>query len=323
MRRFEWFLLIAVGAGGPATACSGDGTFPQLTDPEAEAASAVASGWSVPVRIDAVSTEGDERQVTISQDNLSLYVATVRNGNVGGFGSGPDIWVSRRETTASPWRKLENLGSVINTVGTEGAPNFSQDGHWMYFCSNGQGGYGGFDIFRSYRSDVNDDFAWGPPENLGGTINTDLNECDPFLFEDPNGGGQTLYFSVFGSPDGMGDWDIFTSEFRNGQWNASRLEADLDTPDRDTRMTLRQDGLEIVFSSNREGSVGSIDLWRATRSRIGQRWSAPENLGQLINSIADDRGPSMSTDGQMLYFSSNRVGARQGDVYLATRLTRK
>ena len=78
-----------------------------------------------------------------------------------------------------------------------------------------------------------------------------------------------------------------------------------------------------MWGSNREGSDGLIDIWGATRSGTGQGWSVPRNLGTVINSGADDRGPSISPNGHTLYFTSKREGARQGDVYMATRLTRR
>lgn len=37
-------------------------------------------------------------------------------------------------------------------------------------------------------------------------------------------------------------------------------------------------------------------------------WSAPVNLGPVINSASSDQGPAISKDGLTLYFHSNRPG---------------
>src|SRR5438105_14975040 len=37
-------------------------------------------------------------------------------------------------------------------------------------------------------------------------------------------------------------------------------------------------------------------------------WSAPQNLGPMVNSASVDVGPAISTDGLSLYLTSNRPG---------------
>src|SRR6266550_503466 len=49
-------------------------------------------------------------------------------------------------------------------------------------------------------------------------------------------------------------------------------------------------------------------------------WSAPVNLGAVINSGASDQGPAISKDGLSLYFTSNRTGGLGGfDMYVSQR----
>ena len=38
-------------------------------------------------------------------------------------------------------------------------------------------------------------------------------------------------------------------------------------------------------------------------------WSAPVNLGPVINTTANESGPTLSKNGLSLYFSSNRAGS--------------
>src|SRR2546423_5245357 len=49
-------------------------------------------------------------------------------------------------------------------------------------------------------------------------------------------------------------------------------------------------------------------------------WSAPVNLGLVINSTASDQQPAISPDGLSLYFTSNRLPSLGGfDMYVAQR----
>src|SRR6266850_954946 len=51
-------------------------------------------------------------------------------------------------------------------------------------------------------------------------------------------------------------------------------------------------------------------------------WSAPANLGPVINSAFSDQGPAISKDGRSLYFTSNRPGGLGGfDMFVSQRAT--
>ena len=54
--------------------------------------------------------------------------------------------------------------------------------------------------------------------------------------------------------------------------------------------------------------MGQFDLWMVTRKAKDDPWGEPVNLGPNINSLGDEREPSLSADGSTLYFGSNRPG---------------
>ena len=96
--------------------------------------------------------------------------------------------------------------------------------------------------------------------------------------------------------------------------------AELNTAFRETRPAVRRDGLEIIFTSNRPGSLGGVDLWTATRPTTGAKWSTPVNLGPTVNTEFNDRAPYLSDDGLTLILISDRPGGFGGnDLYLSTR----
>lgn len=66
----------------------------------------------------------------------------------------------------------------------------------------------------------------------------------------------------------------------------------------------------------------TVGLWVLISSGLSfAQWHTPENLGAIVNSSADDRRPSISSDGNTLYFSSKRPGG-QGDfdIWVTTKV---
>ena len=276
--------------------------------------------WSAPVNLGpVVNSSSDDNRPAISKDGLSLYISSDRPGGSGGL----DIWVSQRASVDDPWGPPQNLGPTVNSSLNDVAPTFSPDGHRMYFHSFRAGGCGLADLYVSRRHDLRDDFGWGPPEDLGCVVNTPYVNAGPTIFEDEATGITTLYFTVRNNPPGSDQgFDIYAST-RAGDEEAFGppvLVPELSSPFRDTRTTIRRDGLEIFLSSGRPGGVGSEDLWVSTRTSTLDLWSTPVNLGAVVNSAAFDGGPALSFDGATLYFHSNRPGGSGGnDLYVTTR----
>jgi len=74
-----------------------------------------------------------------------------------------------------------------------------------------------------------------------------------------------------------------------------------------------RDGNCVYFSSDREGGVGGMDLYKVCRE--GEGWSTPMNLGAPINTNGNEVFPHDGADGNF-YYSSNGMGGLGGlDVY--------
>src|SRR5438094_4903640 len=281
--------------------------------------------WSAPVNLGPViNTAANEQHPAISKDGLSLYISSDR---LGGFG-GLDIWVSQRACTdaddpACAWQTPAHLGPNINSAGNDLAPAFTPDGHQLYFHSTGRGGCGLADIFVARRHDKRDDFGWEPAENLGCVVNSAFADAGPTYFEDEATGITTLYFTRQNNPPTSDQgWDIYatTRMGDDGEFGPAVLVPELSSPFRDTRTTIRRDGLEMIISSGRPGGVGSEDLWVSTRSSTLDPWGTPANLGPVVNSSAFDGAPALSFDGTTLYFFSERSGGfGKRDLYVTTR----
>lgn len=78
--------------------------------------------------------------------------------------------------------------------------------------------------------------------------------------------------------------------------------------------TLSSDGTIMIFSSDMPGSIGGMDLF-ITRSENG-RWTAPQNLGNTVNSTGDELFPFLDSE-KNLFFSSDGIPGFGGhDIYI-------
>lgn len=84
--------------------------------------------------------------------------------------------------------------------------------------------------------------------------------------------------------------------------------------------SLSNDGLTLLFASERPDGYGGSDIWMSTRSSVDESWSNPVNLGPVVNSVESDGGPDLSADGLALVFESRReVSFGVGDLWMSTR----
>lgn len=282
---------------------------------------AEAQSWSEPVNLGhSVNSEYSEDLPHLSEDGLSLYFISDRPvGSYGNF----DIWVSQRASPNHPWGAPRNLGFQINSSGNERGPCLSSDGHYLFFSSDRLPGKSQ-DLFVSYREWRGLLLGWGPWEhavNLGPGVNTKFPDFGAALLKNP--GTPAL---LFGRRWEFGQADIYLSVLEaNGTFGKGVIVPELSGPADDLRPTVRPDGLELFFNSNREGSVPkdgqtlSNDLWVARRETIASPWSTPRNLGPHINTEFEEQYPAVSEDGRTLIFSSNRESTRN-DLYMSTRL---
>jgi tetratricopeptide (TPR) repeat protein/cell division protein FtsN len=90
----------------------------------------------------------------------------------------------------------------------------ANDRQTIYLSSFGKKGENGKDLYIVRKMPNG---QWSEPENLGPTINSEMNEDFPYLDRD----GRTLYFSAK-SKKSIGGYDVFKSkfDFNSGKWSA-------------------------------------------------------------------------------------------------------
>jgi hypothetical protein len=245
----------------------------------------------------------------LSRDGLQLYIASNRPN-----GQDLDIWVAERSDPAGGFGTPANLGVPVNSAYNDFCPSPLRDGHGFMFVSNRPGGCGGADIYLTRYSP---EIGWQEPVNLGCQVNSPADEAGPVLSY-AEAGPPTLYFSST-KVDGPGGADIYMSQWLgDGSFGPAVLVPGVNSDFEDIQPSVRRDGLEMVFASNRPGSLG-MDIWSASRASITEDWDMPANLGSKVNSAANETRPSLSWDAKMLLFGSSRLGEGVSDIYYSTR----
>jgi Tol biopolymer transport system component len=280
--------------------------------------------WSQPENLGPdVNSAFEDLAPHLSSDGLALYFASTRPGSLGG----EDLWVSRRASRHDVWGPATNLGPAINTGANERSPALSLNRRLLFFATDRPGGSGGFDIWLSWRANPNDDADWQPPVNLGTGVNTAATDAGASFLE----AGVLAHlwpwrpvipqlYMASNRPGGAGGLDIYLASVPGGWAGPPTLVGELSSPQADLTPTIRRDGLEIIFASGRPGVIGGFDLWRSFRRSVHEPWSAPQNLGPLVNTESLEVFPSLSFDGKTLLFQSARPGGLGGsDLYMSTR----
>ena len=179
---------------------------------------------------------------------------------------------------------------------------FSGDGLEFYFSSNRPGGFGKKDLWvaRRERSDA----PWGEPVNLGSPVNDAASQIEPAISPD----GLELYFGDWS------DWNIRVCKrpSKDASWNSPQLLGPPVGLGSEGQTEFSADGLSLYFSSGRSGGYGKLDIWVSTRATTANPWGEPLNLGPNVNTPANDGYPSISSDGRVLFFDSDRPGSYTG-----------
>jgi hypothetical protein len=144
-----------------------------------------------------LNSDAWESQASISCDGRRIYFASNRAGGEGGT----DIWRSDLQSDGT-WGTPVNLGVPINTPGDEEAPFITNDGHTLFFSSDGHPGLGEQDIFIARTLDNG---TWGTPTNLGMPVNSSYRELGCFITADGKQG-----FFASNREGGYGGMDIYS-----------------------------------------------------------------------------------------------------------------
>lgn len=159
------------------------------------------------------------------------------------------------------------------------------------------------------------------PMNMGKNINSNYSEYFPTMTVD---GKILLYTRLLGESGQHQQEDFYISMQKNdSMWYRSQnMGQSINTAMNEGAATISADGNTLIFTACEQNGFygqgrngyGSCDLF-FTR-RIGKTWAQPVNLGPPINTANWESQPSLSSDGETLYFvrGVNRGIKRDSDI---------
>ena len=108
-----------------------------------------------------------------------------------------------------------------------------------------------------------------------------------------------------------------------GEWSVPvHLGPEVNSPFRELGVALSPDGLSLYYNSDRpppEG-LGSFDIYVSRRACLECPWEQARNLGPPINGPDNGGSASLSHDGHLLFFLSDREGTLGGeDLWVSRR----
>jgi OmpA-OmpF porin, OOP family len=231
--------------------------------------------------------------------------------------------------TAATIVKIENLGPNVNSDLSELRPTVSADGNLLFFiCEN----HPDNTKFRSVPNSQDIWFAerdengkWGEAHHLAYPLNTMQYNAVYWISPDNN---RILIRGSFDNGAYYGKGVSMCHLKENGRFSepmALRIKnyAKYDRG-RQSGASMTHDGKALLlYMSNEEGSSVN-DIYVCFLEPDGT-WTEPKNLGKKINAPdTDEMTPYMASDGETMYFSSNRPGGLgDNDIWMTRRLDKK
>ncbi|MFH1319525.1 MAG: OmpA family protein [Bacteroidota bacterium] len=213
--------------------------------------------------------------------------------------------------------EITNLGKGINTVYSEYAPVISADEKQMLFTRLDPKPKGvkckkiTNKVFENVYM-IKRTKRWGLPRKLTKPINTITDDCpsnNSAIAFSPDGQRMLLFKAEKGEGGLLGD--IYESKLKGRRWlDPVKLDSAINSPAHESSASYSYDGKTIFFTSEKEGGLGGLDIYKSTMGKDGN-WGEAVNLGPTINTPEDDECIFTHPDGITIYFSSkghNSIG---------------
>lgn len=200
--------------------------------------------------------------------------------------------------------RFQNLGTPHNTGMDNLNAVISGNGQYMAYVSEQKF----YDAVYFVEKQGN---RWGNPVNVTPQIQSDGDQYVSSLSYD----GTKMFLSKISNFDA----DIMVSEYSARTWSKSdNIGKPVNSKFFESHAFLSPDGNTLYFTSNRNESVGGMDIFFSRKTSDGE-WSEPQNMGENINSPLNEDSPFLTQDGKTLFFSSQGHTTIGGyDIFYST-----
>jgi hypothetical protein len=131
------------------------------------------SGWSEPQPVRLPAGLGDVHGFSLDRDGTLYFTHS----------SGASFDIYRSSLENGEYTATQRLGDAINSEHPEDGPFIAADGSYLLFESIRREGYGGKDLYVSFRGS---DGNWSTAMNVGPAVNTEAAERFPYVTPDGN-----------------------------------------------------------------------------------------------------------------------------------------
>ncbi len=233
------------------------------------------------------------------------------------------VYYSTWQPDTQTWGKGIPLSNDINDKSSNQAPeSISADNQTLVLFGNYDCPFKRGNIYYSNKTKD----GWHAPLHYPAPINSDNFEASLQLTSDgltalfvsdrPGSVGKTRQKNTSYCNMRWGNLDIYVSTRTDSGWNDPVNLGDvINTPFCENTPYLHPDGRTLYFASNGHPGFGGLDVYYAKRLSDSSwtEWSTPVNLGKAINTIEDEWGYRINTEGTLAYFSSEKEEGFGGD----------
>ena len=247
---------------------------------------------------------GEEYGPTLTIDDNTLYFVGLNRDETN---MSEDIFVSRRDKRTGEWSSAQIVPALSTPYRNEAPTSVSGDGKTMLLFVEGR-------MCFSQRGP----YGWTEPRPLPSYLQLGNWQADAQISAD----GSVLLFAANYPAEGeeRASLNIFVSERdKQGRWGKPySIGSLINTPGMERSPFLHPDMKTLYFSSDKEGTIGDLDVWvtRRLSDTCWTCWSEPENLGPQINTTGRDCWYKISADGKTAYYAQKN--GRRHDIYSIT-----
>jgi OOP family OmpA-OmpF porin len=220
---------------------------------------------------------------------------------------------------------IEALDKNVNSEYDELNQLLSPDGKTLYFSrrNHPQNVGGASDKEDIWYSELDASGQWQLARNMGTKVNNSgPNFVSTIQSTTPDGKSAIMLLGNRYMPNGKMLAGVSISTRVNGEWGtpkALNIADDYNIAEK-ANYFLADNRQTLLMSVEREDTHGDRDLY-VSFIKADSSWSAPLNLGDVVNTAGEESAPFLASDDKTLYFSSNGFSGYGGsDIYVTRRL---
>ncbi|MFD2521138.1 OmpA family protein [Emticicia soli] len=271
----------------------------------------------------AINTEFSELNPIISPDEKTLYFIRVSHpSNNFGTKNSQDVWYSEQRDNGN-WTIARRMPNTINKDQYNDLFSITPDGNKILISGVYHNGRRedmvGISICKRTKT------GWSEPEQVVIPKFDDICKGQ-YLTACLSNDGKTLILAFSEKKNSKED-NLYVSFLgRDGKWSKPEsLGSDINTSSTETTPFLASDNYTLYFASDRKDGLGGTDIWVTKRKdRSWTKWSKPVNLGDKVNSDANEYSFSVAASGEYAYMSTKKNSVGKNDIVrLKLRDTKK